>query len=274
MAFIDNQLWEYKNLIEKSIKEGGKDGKASMIKSSKPINLIHDAVKYELKKEGVNPEQVFPAFKESSPEIKLAGHFKKKNQDVCVLPKGIDKEQTAIDWGPMKYIGAQDEYGYDFSERTLVINVRSQMSSVAKNIDTLFERTFAEALNLHIRYPDMVLGEVYLIPVYEYDDDAVNNCEVDFKTKPVDVERYISFFNEINNRKQKDEGYKYERVALLIVDFSFDRPLLFKNNEELKEYGIISDDFEIEYSTLSFETFARDIINIYRQRFDVGNLLK
>ena len=120
----------------------------------------------------------------------------------------------------------------------------------------------------------MVLGEVYLIPVYEYDDDAVNNCEVDFKTKPVDVERYISFFNEINNRKQKDEGYKYERVALLIVDFSFDRPLLFKNNEELKEYGIISDDFEIEYSTLSFETFARDIINIYRQRFDVGNLLK
>ena len=45
------------------------------------------------------------------------------------------------------------------------------MSSLAKNADTLFERIFAKSLNLHMRYPNIVLGEVYLIPVYEYDDN-------------------------------------------------------------------------------------------------------
>ena len=52
------------------------------------------------------------------------------------------------------------------------------MSSLAKNSDTLFERTFAEAQNLHMRYPDIVLGEVYLIPVHEYDDDMVKRGTV------------------------------------------------------------------------------------------------
>ena len=64
-----------------------------------------------------------------------------------------------------------DPYGEEYSKNTLVINVRSQMSSLAKNSDTLFERTFAEAMNLHMQYPDIVLGEVYLIPINEYDDE-------------------------------------------------------------------------------------------------------
>ena len=48
MAFIDNQLVIFKNMIEESIKTGGVKGKESMIRSSQLINLIHDAVKYEL----------------------------------------------------------------------------------------------------------------------------------------------------------------------------------------------------------------------------------
>ena len=34
------------------------------------------------------------------------------------------------------------------------------MSSLAKNADTLFERTFAEAMNLHMQYPNIVLSDV------------------------------------------------------------------------------------------------------------------
>lgn len=123
----------------------------------------------------------------------MAGFIKQKKQDVCVMPKKIQKANSEIDWGPMAHLRRNDEYGYEFSRNSLVINVRSQLSSLGKNYDTLFERTVAEAQNLHMRYPDIVLGEVYLIPVYEYDDVKAKDNIVDFSTKHSDIENYIFF---------------------------------------------------------------------------------
>lgn len=274
MAYIDNQLETFKNMIEDAIKSGGAKGKESIIRSSQLINLIHDAVKYELISCGVDPDQIFPHLKESKPEVKLAGFLKQKNQDVCVLPKNICEKPLTIDWGPMAFQKKKDLYGFEYSEHTLVINVRSQMSSLAKNSDTLFERTFAEAQNLHRRYQRMVLGEVYLIPINEYDDEAVKHHRVNFKPTVTDVEKYISFFNSINNRGLEDDEYMYERCALLVVDFSKPQPKLFRNSKELKAAGIISKDFEIEYATLGFDTFAEDILSVYKERYDIHNLLK
>ena len=146
------------------------------------------------------------------------------------------------------------------------------MSSLAKNADTLFERTFAEALNLHMRYPKMVLGEVYLIPVYEYDDELVKRNKVGFKKNQTDVEKYISFFDSINNRTDEKETYKYERCTLLVVDFRYKEPILYRNSKQLKDAGIISKDFGIEYATLGFDTFAEDIIDVYADRYEIGNI--
>lgn len=272
MTFIDEQLISFKTRIEEAIVTGGSRGKESAIRSSQLINLIHDAVKYELIHAGINPEQVFPRFGETKPEIKLAGFLKQKDQDVCVVPKNIQKSPIAVNWGPMAFQRKTDPYGFQYSESTLVVNVRSQMSSLAKNADTLFERTFAEALNLHMRYPNMVLGEVYLIPVNEYDDEAVKNNQVAFKQHQTDVEKYISFFDSINNREDQGESYMYERCALLIVDFSEAVPRLFNNSDELKERNIISNNFSIEYATLAFDSFTEAILNTYERRFDINNL--
>lgn len=272
MAYIDEQLVLFKNMIEWAIIEGGTKGKESMIRSSQLINLIHDAVKFELLRYGVAAEQIYPHFKESKPEIKLAGLLKQKDQDICVVPNGIRKVPLTITWGPMAFQQKSDPYGYEYSNNTLVINVRSQMSSVAKNTDTLFERTFAEALNLHMRYPNMVLGEVYLIPIHEYDDGEVAKHRVAFKRNLTDVEKYISFFDSINGRKLGGEPYMYERCTLLVVDFNQRQPRLFRNSAELKEAGVISRDFEIEYATLGFDTFAEDILKIYAERYDISRL--
>lgn len=272
MAFIDEQLFEFRTLIEDSIITGGTKGKESMIRSSAPINLIHDAVKAELLDRGVNEYNIYPRFGQTKPEIKLAGFLKQKDQDICVIPSNINKTPTTITWGPMAFQNKRDPYGYEYSQNTLVINVRSQMSSIAKNSDTLFERTFAEAQNLHMRYPNIVLGEVYLIPTHEYDDIAVANNEVAFKTHQTDIEKYISFFDSINNRQLGQPDYMYERCALLIVDFDARRPRLFRNSRELKDAGLISRNFEIEYSTLSFDGFADDILDVYAQRFNINNL--
>lgn len=273
MSFIDEQLVVFKNMIEESIINGGAKGKESMIRSSALINLIHDAVKKELIDQGVHPDNIFPPFGASKPEIKMAGFLKQKDQDVCVLPANIEKHPIIIDWGPLKFENKEDPYGFEFSTNSLVINVRSQMSSLAKNSDTLFERTFAEAQNLHMRYNYIVLGEVYLIPTHEYDDVLVKQNRVGFKGNQTNIEKYISFFNSINNRPLNGDSYEYERCTLLVVDFSKNQPKLYHNSDELKRDGLISESFEIEYASLSFDSFAEDLLKIYASRYDVRNLL-
>ena len=274
MAYIDDQLKEFKRLIEESIVFGGEEGKTSMIRSSQLINLIHDSVKHELAQYGVYENQIFPHFQESKPEIKIAGFLKQKDQDVCVVPQGIAKKPTPITWGPLAFEKKTDQYGFDYSNNMLVINVRSQMSSLAKNSDTLFERTFAEAQNLHMRYEDMALGEVYLIPTHEYDDAAVKSNRVAFKTNKTDVEKYISFFDSINNRKKNGESYQYERCTLLVVDFNRENPKLYRNSRELKDDGIISESFSIEYATLSFDGFVRDLLKVYEERYKLERIAR
>lgn len=275
MEYIDEQLVLFKKMIEEAIRDKGEDGKQSIIRSSKLINLIHDAVKYELIKNGVDEKIIMPKFEKRKPEMKLAGYLKQKKQDVCVLPKNLSKEKITIDWGPLAFEQKKDKYGFNYSNNSLVINVRSQMSSLAKNTDTLFERTFAEAVNLHLRYDEIVLGEVYLIPTHEYNDDLVKRKKVGFKCHSTNIEKYISFFNSINNRKLNKEDknvYAYERCALLIVDFNRKTPKLYKNSQELKRDGLISDTFDIEYSTLAFDSFAKDILEVYASRHDINNL--
>lgn len=274
MAYIDDQLKEFKRLIEESIVTGGVEGKTSMIRSSQLINLIHDSVKHELAQYGVYENQIFPHFLESKPEIKIAGFLKQKDQDVCVVPQGIVKKVTPITWGPLAFEKKTDPYGFDYSNNMLVINVRSQMSSLAKNSDTLFERTFAEAQNLHMRYEDMVLGEVYLIPTHEYDDGAVKSNRVAFKINKTDVEKYISFFDSINNRKKNGESYQYERCTLLVVDFNRENPKLYRNSQELKDDGIISQSFPIEYATLGFDSFVSDLLKVYEERYKLERIAR
>ena len=272
MAFIDDQLLQFKYLIENSIITGGAEGKKSLITSSVLINLIHDAVKERFIDAGVNPSNIFPHFGDTRPELKIAGFLKQKDQDICIVPSNIREVPTPINWGPLAFEGKTDDYGFEYSTNTLVINVRSQMSSLGKNSDTLFERTFAEAQNLHMRYPDIVLGEVYLIPVHEYDDKLVKRHAVGFKNRQTNIEKYISFFNSINNRAVGGADYSYERCALLIVDFNRPWPYLFRNSYELKSADYISQDFGIEYATLNFQDFVRDILQIYSSRFNLNNL--
>lgn len=194
MAYIDEQLFRFKAELEAAILARGVKGKESIIRSSALINLIHDAVKYELIQNGIAPSQIYPHFGETKPEMKIAGFLKQKDQDVCVAPKNIAQVKRRISWGPLANENVTDIYGEEYTRNTLIINVRSQMSSIAKNTDTLFERTFAEALNLHMMYRDAVLGEVYLIPVYEYDEATMNQRRITFKSHQTNVAKYISFF--------------------------------------------------------------------------------
>lgn len=281
---IDTQLMQFKTEIETAIRQEGSKGKESLIRSSVLINYIHDAVKNEFIQLGIDEELIYPHLYATKPELKLAGFLKQKDQDICITPRNIAKKKTKIVWGPLASVNPPkyDEYGSEFSTQTLVINVRSQISSIKKNTDTLFERTFAEALNLHMKYPEIVLGEVYLIPLYEYDEDSVKQKKVAFSNAKTDIEKYISFFSSINQRRLSEidkrgdlvEGkyYAYERCALLIVDFNRDIPKLYQSTEELKTDELISRDSPLNLDELSFSSFAKDILQVYASRFDINNL--
>jgi hypothetical protein len=149
------------------------------------------------------------------------------------------------------------------------------LSSSAKNFDTLYERTFAEALNLHLRCPKMVLGEFYMIAVNEYDSASANRKKVKFKnirSIQKHIEKYILSFSAINNRKSSTiDHYKYERVCLLIVDFSKSIPKIYDNDDSLIADGLLTENTKVSMEKLNFKSFIEDLLVIYKERFGTRN---
>ncbi|HBZ67990.1 MAG TPA: restriction endonuclease [Bacteroidales bacterium] len=264
---IQRAVDNFKELIETSILQGGIKAKEAMIRSSRPINNIHEAVKADLIRKGISPARIYPPLGETTPELKLAGFIKQKYQDVSVSPEGQVPEEEIMTEGILRE--ATDYYGKDYTERTISINVRSQMSSLAKNFDTLYERTIAEAQNLHVRCPKMVLGEVYMIPVKEYDASVIDNNEIAFIDRIGAVEKYIKSFQAINGRPDyQREDYKYERVCLLLVDFQQSPAKIYRTNQELYDDGLLKRNSDASIEELSWESFTDSIINSYNNRFN------
>lgn len=163
---------------------------------------------------------------------------------------------------------ATDYYGKDYTERTISVNIRSQMSSLSKNFDTLYERTITEAQNLHVRCPKMVLGEVYMIPVKEYDASVMNDNVVPFIDKVGAVVKYIKSFQAINGRLDATrEDYKYEKVCLLLVDFAQTPAKIYSSNQELINDGLLDENSTASIDELSWETFTDNILANYETRF-------
>jgi len=269
---IQEAVNNFKDLIHNSIIEGGNEAKTAMIRSSRPILNIHEAVKSQLVENGVNEKLLYPLFGKRQPELKLAGSLKQKDQDICVIPNSLSPQNEILEIGVLK--GVEDKYGEEFTEKTLTINVRSQISSIQKNFDTLYERTISEAQNLHDRCPKMVLGEVYLIAVPEYNDkEFVNNKCVFKKLSPKLVEKYIKSFHAITNRNDTTKYfYQYEATCLLIVDFNSEIPKIYHSTEGLIADGLLPADTNVRYEGLEWSSFSKKLLNIYEERFGIGML--
>ena len=281
---MQTALTQIKADIENAIISNGEAGKNALIRTQKPIKLIHDVIKTEFLNTGVHESLINPELKRlkkvvnppvrinnrpvvlRDKELPLAGYLKTKNQDISVIANNIHINQEVLNF-PTYLNGFTDNFGTAFTESVLSVNVRSQLSSVAKNFDTLYERTFAEALNFHLRVPNMVLGEVYMIIAKEYDSDAAANRTVAFKNSE-HIEKYILAFEALNRRTLvTDPLYKYERVALLIVDFSQPVPKLYNTTQELIDDNLIPNTSLANINTLSYNGFVADLLQIYQTRF-------
>lgn len=207
-----------------------------------------------------------------NPEVTMTGTFKQKDQDVCVVPSRILNEPELITWGPLNNSSTYSDYGSNKEQMILATNVRSQFSSINKNIDTLFERMISESLNLHDKYPQLVLGELYLIPVYEYDDVAMTTNNVRFKPGHTNIEKFIQFFSYLNNYTNVNEPYKYSKAGLIVVDFRQDIPKIYESTEDLKQDNLVSESFSLELADLSPTEYTYNLLQIYDQIWGLSTL--
>lgn len=258
--------------IEDVIRSGGPTGKTSIITSQQLVNLLHESIKSSLVADGVNLLNIRPSIGNANPEITLAGFLKFKKQDVCVFPNNLQPRQESLDFNGLFNTGVTEPYGELFTEHILSINVRTQLSSLGNNIDTMFERTYAEPLNLHRRVPKMVLGEVYLISVRELDSSQIaqNNPVYSNFTAATSrqLERYIKGFAALNMRKgQRDDDFKYERVALIIADFSQNPVKVYSSTEQLIHDNLLPVNATALMDNLQFDGFTRALLDCYEQRF-------
>lgn len=117
----------------------------------------------------------------------------------------------------------------------------------------------------------MILGEFYMIPVNQYDDSEAKHNKISFVTNRnvhKHIEKYLYSFSAINNRKcLKGEEYKYERVCLLVVDFSKNIPIIYNSDDELKAAGLLAEHSYASISEMSFQTFAPTLMSLYEERF-------
>lgn len=240
---LQTTLSEIKSKYEDAILKGQT---TEVIRGQGLIKLLHTYVIGELVENGIPSRWIHP-------ETTIYGFPKTKSQDILVMPPGgaIRKGKRRIHVGPL-----------------MSVNIRSQLSSIEKNFDTLYERLYAEALNIHNSFPRMVLGYVYLIPLVGYDTKP-RGGKVSM-SEYYNLEKYIASFHRINGRRDPNEpNWKYERVCLLIVDFKEDPPEIIQSSDQLLSKRRVSETFASQYdiSELSITTFFDDLMRIFSERF-------
>lgn len=216
----------------------GQKAKEALIRSQTLILNIHEAVKRSfsntLKNNSKYTWSVYPPIGESSPELKIFGKLKAKNQDLVYLR--TQPQRSRITDGPC--VGQIDPIGVEAIQRSIIIGIRSQMSSVDKNFDTLMERAFAETLNLRLRSPALTMGEVYILPIVEFDVKAMQTNQIKFLKSKVKLEKFVRIFESFTEREDLDieNQFKYDSSALIPIDFNTSPPAVIFDADDLSSY--------------------------------------
>ena len=163
------------------------DAPVASVRSQAFINVLHDYCISELDRAGI-VDGTFQIIKEAT----LYGSHKQKDVNVAVI-ENIN--------GPQ-----------------IIIGIRSQMSSISKNILTYYEEIIGDCISLHDRFPMAVLCYVYLLPKHPIKTGL---------NETVNFERAERLFERIAGRNDwRDTKDKYEHFALLKVDFESNPPKL------------------------------------------------
>jgi hypothetical protein len=185
MPIVEQELRE---CLQK-MKEAYLNDPVVSVRSQTFINILHDYCISELHKVGITDDS-FQILKEAT----IFGSHKQKDVDVAVI-ENIN--------GPQ-----------------IIIGIRSQMSSVSKNILTYYEEIIGDCISLHDRFPMAVLCYVYLLPKHPIKEGL---------SESINLERAEHLFERITGRDDwRAPKDKYEHFAFLKVDFDETPPKLLE----------------------------------------------
>lgn len=237
-----------KNDFETAIEDPDDNPSYSLIRSEELIGRIHSYIIDQLEDNGVDSADIHEDEYPNDDSATVYGFPKTKSQDILV--HNYDKSGPVV--GPR-----------------MVINVRSQLSSIGKNFDTIYERIYAESLNLHNRFPYLPLGYFFLLPKRGYDSTAKQNNEV-ARTEEFSLEKFISSYSAISGREApEDAEWKYEAFCLLVVDFDQNPPRIMDDIDKFAEQGLVTPEFAEVYGseTISIENFFGKLLTDYKSRY-------
>ena len=87
------------------------------------------------------------------------------------------------------------------------------------------------------------------------------------------LEEYIYGFAALNKRStQGDDFFKYERVALLVVDFCQNPVKVYESVDELKKDGMLPAKSGCSLEGMTYQGFTEDLLSVYDKRFGRGKL--
>lgn len=168
------------------------DNSTKAVRSQAFIKTLHHFIAKQLE------QRLSSAAKRAGVQVKeeahVLGSYKSKDVDIAVYDK--------------------------YSGPLVLIGVRSQMSSIGKNVLTYYQDIAGEAVSLQERFPMTTMGYVYLHPM----KDMIQEKEV-----LTDYSRWARLYASISGRD--DRLYKqihgmYDQFSYMLVDFDQDPPKL------------------------------------------------
>lgn len=196
------------------------------------IKALHGFIAYELN------QRLHPDARKAGVYVKeeaaILGSHKSKDVDVAVM------HPTS---GPLVLVG-----------------VRSQMSSVGRNVLTYYQDIVGEAVSLQERYPMTVHSYVYLHPLsFEEEKKATKTLPARTVEVSTNVDRYAKMYRAITGRD--DKFYRvlsgiYDQFAYMVVDFT-------KSPAELRDDLVKA---SVSDTDLSIETFVDRLVETYKRR--------
>lgn len=145
---------------------------------------------------------------------------------VPIAPKKFQIMQETTLFGSHKNKDADIVLSQYANGPQIIIGVRSQMSSVAKNLENYYEGIIGECISLHDRFPMATIGYVYLLPTEPIKPGL---------SEEVNLDKAEKLFEKITGRSDwRDAHDKYEHFAFLKVDFTQDPPSLLPTSALLQ----------------------------------------
>lgn len=212
MPIDKSELRKLLTEMKKVHSAGERSGYNEAVRTQRFIRMLHEWALSQLKKAGIKETDKIKILTET----KVPGYFKLKNVDILV------QHEIA---GPI-----------------LILSVKSLMSSITNNFTNTYEGMIGDVIGLHERYPYLIMCHLFLMPK-----------EVLKRDETFPIEYYARLLGKINGRKDEtDDVKKYERIALLLVDFKQDSPEIVNNIPADK--------------SLRIETYFDDLSSLYKDR--------